>query len=107
VDRAAGFGQTRWQIPLVAPVSPAEGGIFVCGDPAGANLRGRFVVPADTRLAGRGIGIGDSCFLVLTLQQGAAPAPAITGAGLDAVVTVGRRTVRFDGEKIVLGEKAE
>ena len=30
-------------------------------------------------------------------------AAKVEGAGLDAKVTIGRRTVRFDGEKVVLG----
>jgi hypothetical protein len=44
-------------------------------------------------------------FFVGTLQQGEPPAIRVQGTGLDAVVTVGGQTVRFDGQKIVLGAK--
>ena len=44
-------------------------------------------------------------FLVaMTLQEGAAaPEVKVAGTGLDASVTVGRQTVRFDGQKVVFG----
>lgn len=42
--------------------------------------------------------------VVMTLQRGEAPAVSATGTGLDAKVTVGRQTVRFDGQRIVFGE---
>ncbi len=45
----------------------------------------------------------DSYFFVATVTAGTHPEVKVEGAGLDAVVTVGRRTVKFDGEKIVLG----
>jgi hypothetical protein len=46
---------------------------------------------------------GDEFFVVLTVQRGQVPDVEVKGAGLGATATVGRRTVRFDGEKIVLG----
>jgi hypothetical protein len=46
----------------------------------------------------------DSFFVVVTVQRKDAPAVKVEGTGLDAKVTVGQRTVRFDGEKIVLGQ---
>jgi HEAT repeat protein len=48
-------------------------------------------------------GPGTSFFVVATFQAKDAPVVKVEGAGLDARVTVGRRTVRFDGEKVVLG----
>ena len=48
---------------------------------------------------------GEFFFVVMTLQKGPAPAVTVQGAGPDARAKVGRQTVRFDGEKIVL-EKA-
>ncbi|MHC5058450.1 MAG: hypothetical protein ACYTKD_27655, partial [Planctomycetota bacterium] len=45
----------------------------------------------------------DSFPAVATLQKGAPPVVRVAGDGLDATVTVGRRTVRFDGTKIVFG----
>jgi hypothetical protein len=47
---------------------------------------------------------GDSFFVVLTIQRGDAPTVTAEGQGLDARVKVGGQTVRFDGEKIVLGQ---
>jgi hypothetical protein len=46
-------------------------------------------------------------FAVMTVQEGAAPEVRASGEGRDAVVTVGRRTIRFDGTKIVLGVVTE
>jgi hypothetical protein len=42
-------------------------------------------------------------FVVFTLQNGPAPAIKVEGKGLDAAVTVGKRTIRFDGKKAILG----
>ncbi len=46
-------------------------------------------------------------FVVATFQPKGVAAPEVTvkGQGLDAVVTVGKRTVRFDGEKVVFGDR--
>ena len=42
-------------------------------------------------------------FLVMTLARGDPPQVKVQGEGLKAVATVGRRTIRFDGEKVVVG----
>jgi hypothetical protein len=47
----------------------------------------------------------DHFFFVATVAEGEHPEIRVEGKGLDAVVTVGRRTIRFDGEKIVLGTR--
>jgi hypothetical protein len=47
---------------------------------------------------------GDEFFVVVTLQRGDPPAVKVEGSGLGAKVTVGKRTVAFDGQKIILGE---
>jgi hypothetical protein len=44
-----------------------------------------------------------SFFVILTLQRGVAPAVKVEGTGLDAKVTVGQQTVRFDGQKVIFG----
>ncbi|MFP4054581.1 MAG: hypothetical protein ACLFV7_12040, partial [Phycisphaerae bacterium] len=44
-------------------------------------------------------------FVVITVQKGDAPKVSVKGKGLDAVVTVGGQTVRFDGEKVVFRKK--
>ena len=33
------------------------------------------------------------------------PQVNVNGKGLNATVTVGKRTIKFDGEKLILGEK--
>jgi hypothetical protein len=43
-------------------------------------------------------------FVVVTIQKGAPPAVNVQGQGLDAKVTVGKRSIVFDGEKIILGQ---
>ncbi|MGD0899258.1 MAG: hypothetical protein ABR915_15585 [Thermoguttaceae bacterium] len=45
----------------------------------------------------------DHYFFVGTVAAGKHPEAKVAGSGLDAVVSVGNRTVRFDGQKIVLG----
>ncbi|MFW6061542.1 MAG: hypothetical protein ACOC93_01915, partial [Planctomycetota bacterium] len=49
---------------------------------------------------------GDDYFAVVTVQRPGQPTPEVTvdGEGLDATITVGKRTIRFDGEKIVFGQ---
>jgi len=47
----------------------------------------------------------DHYFFVGTVSPGKPPEVKVEGKGLDAVVTVGNRTVKFDGTKIVLGTK--
>jgi hypothetical protein len=47
---------------------------------------------------------GDEFFVVVTFSRGAHPEIKTTGAGLDATVTVGAQSIRFDGEKILLGK---
>jgi len=42
-------------------------------------------------------------FVVMTQQKGSAPIIEVKGKGLSSVVTVGEQTVRFDGQKIILG----
>ncbi|MFP4140137.1 MAG: hypothetical protein ACLFVH_04240 [Phycisphaerae bacterium] len=47
---------------------------------------------------------GDRFVVVMTIQKGDPPAVTVDGKGDNAVVTVGKRTVRWDGKKIILGE---
>jgi len=43
---------------------------------------------------------------VLTLQEGTTPKAQVEGAGVDAKVTLGRRTIRFAGGKLALETSA-
>ena len=45
----------------------------------------------------------DHFFFVATVAAGKHPEVKVAGSGLDAVVTIGHRTIKFDGQKIVLG----
>ena len=47
---------------------------------------------------------GGDFLVIMTIQQGDPPAIAADGNALDATVTVGKRTIRFDGQKIILGD---
>jgi hypothetical protein len=47
----------------------------------------------------------DGFFVILTFQSGPAPkVEVLNGEGLNAIVKVGEQTVRFDGERIILGD---
>ena len=85
-----------------------------------ASLKATFITPADPRLDARAENLTienetisqpriraisqDHFFVVATIQKKDAPAVKVEGTGLDAKVSVGNQTVRFDGTKIVLGE---
>jgi hypothetical protein len=103
VDRCQGLAKP-WRLPLTKGVARAADGQFVSGDPAGANLAGCFVVPAGAKLAAGQIPGSDDVFLVMTLQRGAAPAVRVVGSSLDAKVSIGPRTIAFDGQHIVFGK---
>jgi hypothetical protein len=104
----------------------ATGNTFTI-DYGNASLRATFITPADPKLdvrteeiviaeatkdkpterapvhRVRATGL-DHFFVVATIQKKDAPAVKVEGTGLDAKVTVGSQTIRFDGEKIRLGE---
>ena len=103
-----------------------DGNTFTIAKPSGATLRGTFItrhalraeVYTTSMLGGAGgsrgkkldrpiHGVfaegGDEFFVVVTIQKGDPPQVRVDGKGLGAKVTVGRRTVRFDGEKVVFG----
>lgn len=97
----------------------SNGRTFTIAADRGASLKGTFAAPADVRFvehpAVKADGWpspiravcasgGSQYFVVMTLQSGAAPEVGISGSGLDATVTVGQQTVRFDGKKIVFGK---
>ncbi len=134
VDRIEGEGRKLWlwQTPKAPEecVKPADNGFVITGE-NGASLRGTFATPGKiemtaksrtatfTKAAGHGagektfkvqinavtVGGGDNAyFFVATVGKGEHPEVKVKGKGLDAVVTVGKQTVRFDGEKIILGK---
>jgi hypothetical protein len=130
VDRIRGGKRKLWLWPLPAGALgrvQVRGGGFAI-DYGDASMNVTFVSPADVRVeaVGEDVAVGDLAnghaslqgrlervkagageageyFVVATFQRGPAPPVQVAGRGLDAVVTVGGRTVRFDGEKVVLG----
>jgi hypothetical protein len=40
---------------------------------------------------------------VMTVQRGTAPKVDVSGSALAARVTIGKQTIHFDGEKLVIG----
>lgn len=59
----------------------------------------------NTPLEGIGAQGDDHFFTVTTVGPGAPPAVEILGSGLDAVIQVGGRTYRFDGQRIVMADR--
>lgn len=129
VDKIAGSPSPPiWQM-ATDPNLPVtvEGNAFTIKAPNGATLRGTVVAPAAAKIQTRKVThgheatydvhhfplkfdrtvidvAGDGAFLVvMTLQNGPAPKIAIEGQGLGPAVKAGGQTIRFDGEKIILG----
>jgi hypothetical protein len=110
----------------VATKVSISGNAFTIAKGSGT-LRGTFVAPATARItqetkevvmekaaAPRRIPSifaqgGDDFFLVATVQDVSSPPPQVKveGTGLDAKVTVGGQTIRFDGQKIVLAARGK
>jgi hypothetical protein len=107
IDKSQGAKDFTWNLKLSkeAGVGKVDGNTILVGDPAGANLKCTFIAPKAATLTGaiKAAG-GEEYFAVITVQQGAAPALSVEGEGLAAKVTVGKQTVRFDGQKILLGQ---
>jgi hypothetical protein len=107
IDRAEGAKGLIWNLRLSpnAGAAQVEDNAVVVGESSGLNLRCAFIAPKTPMHNGtiKAIG-GDEYFVVLTVQNGVAPTIAVEGEGLAARVRVGKQTVSFDGEKIVLGK---
>ena len=107
IDQTKGAEDLTWNLKLArgAGAARVDGSTVIVGDPAGANLKCTFIAPKAPTLTGaiKATG-GDDYFAVITVQNGAAPAPKVEGEGLSARVSVGGQTIRFDGEKIELGK---
>jgi hypothetical protein len=110
------------------PDTSVDGRSFTIRKSDGATLRGTFIAPGGAKLtaeirqksmigrAGSSAGKklprpihavfaegGDHFFVVVTVQRGEPPEVKVEGGGLRATATIGKRTVRFDGRKIVFG----
>jgi hypothetical protein len=107
IDQTQGAKDFTWNLKLAreAGAGKVEGNTVIAGEPGGPNLRCAFVAPKAPTLTGaiRATG-GDDYFAVITVQNGAAPPLHVEGEGLSAQVRVGGQTIRFDGQKVVLGK---
>jgi hypothetical protein len=132
VDKVTGSaGSNGWH--LVTDKSlPVEiaGNVFVIRGANGATLKGTVLAPASPAITTRAQTFGheatyngdhqtrtydrtiidvpakDFVFVVMTLQQGNGPAVTAQGTGVATRAALGKQTVGFDGEKIVLGQFA-
>jgi hypothetical protein len=130
VDKVSGTkGGNFWQLCTELRHEVTTGpDSFTIRAPGGASLRGTVAAPKAARLqAGefktgheanynfhqghfevhfvrRNVDVhgGEFFFVVMTLQRGTAPVVSAAGEDASTVVHVGERTIRFDGEKIVL-----
>jgi hypothetical protein len=127
-DHTEGAKRSRWQMLIPERLDArVEGRTFVLTARDGTSLVGTVVAPAEPKLrivppgtsvsalnklgrkeehklGERAVWIegGDDYLVVMTLQRADAPEVSVRGRGLNARVTVGKVTVRFDGEKLVL-----
>jgi len=97
-------GLTSWRLPLSGKAGKVEidGNRFTI-DAGNATMTGVLAAPQtfDSSRSLTAYSDGDY-FAVFTLQRGKAPEIKVSGEGLDAVVTVGKRTIRFDGKTLTL-----
>ena len=105
VKRSTGpAGLTIWRLPVSGKAGKVEvdGNRFtVAADDATMTgiLAGPQAFDASRSLTAWGDG---DYFVVFTLQRDKAPEIKVRGEGLDAVITVGKRTIRFDGKTLML-----
>jgi hypothetical protein len=110
-------------------VNPAESGFVLRPRENGPTLQGRFAHPAapvvntnplsytydktwghnrgeriEVKVNAVHVPGTDHFVFVATVTEGEHPEISVRGQGLDAVITVGRRVISFDGENLVLGE---
>jgi len=109
-DRFGGEAKPIWMLRLAREAGPCkvEGSTFTVGDPAGANMKGTFVAPKGAKVESGVSATGGKEFLVvITIQNGAAPAVTAEGEGAAAKITVGGQTITFDSAgpgKLVLSK---
>ena len=97
---------TRWALPLpqgkIPPMVRIEGNRFKLGYSSGPTVAGVLVGPAKLRSDTVMSDAHGEYFCVFTLQKKDGPFMLVEGEGLDAVVRVGNRAVRYDGKSLVL-----
>ncbi|MCC5828601.1 MAG: hypothetical protein JJU36_04060 [Phycisphaeraceae bacterium] len=128
VDSIRGGGRKlwTWQLPSVRPTITDRGFRFTQD---GSTLNAIFIQPASLSISAGTeeveIGAartafhgtlrrataegGDDFFVIMTINRNDEPTPEVKvdGQGPDARVTIGERTVRFDGKRIILGDTTD
>lgn len=122
VDKIEGGGKKVWTWQRPEAKVEVEANAFTIAYPD-ATMRATFVTPAEVRIESISEDIkvgtardgfhgkvhrvkatgGDSYFVVLTFQREEPPKVSVEGRRLEARVTVGGQSVRFDGGKILVG----
>jgi hypothetical protein len=102
-DKFSGASDLAWNLKLAKEAGEAKvaGNVVFVGDPAGANMRVTFVGDKPLTLTPALQATGsEEYFVVITVQNGAAPAVKAEGD----TVTVGGQTVRRDGHRLKMGK---
>jgi hypothetical protein len=96
-----------WKLPIKS--AGIRGNTWRVQPGAGPYMRGWLLTPSDAKLrpgievSDRSGPTGSRFFAVMVVQRGPAAKATVQGEGLASMITIGERTVRFDGEKIILG----
>jgi hypothetical protein len=124
VDSIRGGGKKVWTWQRPAAKVSVAGNAFTIAYPT-ATMRATFVTPAGVKIESTTeevqIGTarkgfhgtlnrvkatgGEDYFVVITFQRKAPPEVTVEGRGLNARVSVGGQTVRFDGARILVGKE--
>lgn len=107
VDRFKDLDRTKTWIMHADGKVKIEGQRFSIIASNGATMQGTFITPVQLSFepeqsGGKILATGDSFFVVMTVQKGLAPEVKVSGSGLDATVRVGKQTISFIGDRIVL-----
>lgn len=105
------FREKVWVMHTEGEVT-LQGQRFTIRAANGATMAGTFVAPAPVKLSwqktatgGKILAAGGSeFFVVMSVQQGSAPAVQVSGSGLNATVKVGEQEIRFEGDRLVLSK---
>ena len=110
-DRIAGGGTKRWLMHTEGRRIETAGRRFTIHAKGGATLCGRLVAPESITLSASAQTLSAASeaeeadfFVIMTIQKGGAPPATAAGTGLESVVRVGRRVVRFADGKLELSE---
>jgi len=112
VDRVKGGGRKSWRLHSPGNALSVNDRDFTITGKGGGTLHGCFIAPADVAVSAVGStlsGVSEKpnadFFVVMTIQKGAAPEIKGAGPGLGAAVAVGRQSVHFTGDKLVLASQ--